>query len=110
MRSILSYLFLLLVIFQSCTTNEPEKEFDIKWLYSDEGRSIGAVYKTAWIDENKLYLMDMRKPKKDRTLLQMTPKNSSDITSIIDPKKISKNILNAVGRFDTIMYLYLIHI
>ena len=105
MRSILSYLFLLLVIFQSCTTNEPEKEFDIKWLYSDEGRSIGAVYKTAWIDENKLYLMDMRKPKEDRTLLQMTPKNSSDITSIIDPKKISKNILNAVGRSDTMMYL-----
>jgi len=105
MRSILSYLFLLLVIFQSCTTDEPEKEFDIKWLYSDEGRSIGAVYKTAWIDENKLYLMDMRKPKEDRTLLQMTPKNSSDITSIIDPKKISKNILNAVGRSDTMMYL-----
>ena len=105
MRSILSYSFLLLVIFQSCTTDEPEKEFDIKWLYSDEGRSIGAVYKTAWIDENKLYLMDMRKPKEDRTLLQMTPKNSSDITSIIDPKKISKNILNAVGRSDTMMYL-----
>ena len=105
MRSILSYLFLLLVIFQSCTTDEPEKEFDIKWLYSDEGRSIGAVYKTAWIDENKLYLMDMRKPKEDRTLLQMTPKNSNDITSIIDPKKISKNILNAVGRSDTMMYL-----
>ena len=105
MRSILSYLFLLLVIFQSCTTDEPEKEFDIKWLYSDEGRSIGAVYKTAWIDENKLYLMDMRKPKEDRALLQMTPKNSSDIISIIDPKKISKNILNAVGRSDTMMYL-----
>ena len=105
MRSILSYSFLLLVIFQSCTTDEPEKEFDIKWLYSDEGRSIGAVYKTAWIDENKLYLMDMRKPKEDRTLLQMTPKNSNDITSIIDPKKISKNILNAVGRSDTMMYL-----
>ena len=105
MRSILSYSFLLLVIFQSCTNDEPEKEFDIKWLYSDEGRSVGAVYKTAWIDENKLYLMDMRKPKEDRTLLQMTPKNSSDITSIIDPKKISKNILNAVGRSDTMMYL-----
>ena len=105
MRSILSYSFLLLVIFQSCTTDESEKEFDIKWLYSDEGRSVGAVYKTAWIDENKLYLMDMRKPKEDRTLLQMTPKNSSDITSIIDPKKISKNILNAVGRSDTMMYL-----
>ena len=105
MRSILSYSFLLLVIFQSCTTDQPEKEFDIKWLYSDEGRSVGAVYKTAWIDENKLYLMDMRKPKEDRTLLQMTPKNSSDITSIIDPKKISKNILNAVGRSDTMMYL-----
>ena len=105
MRSILSYSFLLLVIFQSCTTDQPEKEFDIKWLYSDEGRSVGAVYKTAWIDENKLYLMDMRKPKEERTLLQMTPKNSSDITSIIDPKKISKNILNAVGRSDTMMYL-----
>ena len=105
MRYIPSYLFLLLVIFQSCTTDEPEQEFDIKWLYSDEGRSVGAVYKTAWIDENKLYLMDMRKPKEDRTLLQMTPKNSSDITSIIDPKKISKNILNAVGRSDTMMYL-----
>tara|TARA_B100001173_G_scaffold296339_1_gene291949 strand:+ start:162 stop:2369 length:2208 start_codon:yes stop_codon:yes gene_type:complete len=105
MRYILSYSFLLLVIFQSCTNDEPEKEFDIKWLYSDEGRSVGAVYKTAWIDENKLYLMDMRKPKEDRTLLQMTPKNSSDITSIIDPKKISKNILNAVGRSDTMMYL-----
>ena len=91
MRYIPSYLFLLLVIFQSCTTDEPEQEFDIKWLYSDEGRSVGAVYKTAWIDENKLYLMDMRKPKEERTLLQMTPKNSSDITSIIDPKKISKN-------------------
>ena len=105
MRYIPSYLFLLLVIFQSCTTDEPEQEFDIKWLYSDEGRSVGAVYKTAWIDENKLYLMDMRKPKEERTLLQMTPKNSSDITSIIDPKKISKNILNAVGRSDTMMYL-----
>ncbi len=105
MRYIPSYLFLLLVIFQSCTTDEPEQEFDIKWLYSDEGRSIGAVYKTAWVDENKLYLMDMRKPKEDRTLLQMTPKNSSDITSIIDPKKISKSILNAVGRSDTMMYL-----
>ena len=105
MRYIPSYLFLLLVIFQSCTTDEPEQEFDIKWLYSDEGRSVGAVYKTAWIDENKLYLMDMRKPKEERTLLQMTPKNSSDIISIIDPKKISKNILNAVGRSDTMMYL-----
>ena len=105
MRYIPSYLFLLLVIFQSCTTDEPEQEFDIKWLYSDEGRSVGAVYKTAWIDENKLYLMDMRKPKEERTLLQMTPKNSNDITSIIDPKKISKNILNAVGRSDTMMYL-----
>ena len=105
MRYILSYSFLLLVIFQSCTNDEPEKEFDIKWLYSDEGRSVGAVYKTAWIDENKLYLMDMRKPKEERTLLQMTPKNSNDITSIIDPKKISKNILNAVGRSDTMMYL-----
>ena len=105
MRYILSYSFLLLVIFQSCTNDEPEKEFDIKWLYSDEGRSVGAVYKTAWIDENKLYLMDMRKPKEDRTLLQMTPENSNDITSIIDPKKISKNILNAVGRSDTMMYL-----
>ena len=105
MRYIPSYLFLLLVIFQSCTNDEPEKEFDIKWLYSDEGRSVGAVYKTAWIDENKLYLMDMRKPKEERTLLQMTPKNSNDITSIIDPKKISKNILNAVGRSDTMMYL-----
>ena len=105
MKSICSYSFLLLVIFQSCTTDEPEQKFDIKWLYSDEGRSVGAVYKTAWIDENKLYLMDMRKPKEDRTLLQMTPKNSSDITSIIDPKKISKNILNAVGRSDTMMYL-----
>ena len=105
MRYIPSYLFLLLVIFQSCTTDEPEQKFDIKWLYSDEGRSVGAVYKTAWIDENKLYLMDMRKPKEERTLLQMTPKNSSDITSIIDPKKISKSILNAVGRSDTMMYL-----
>ncbi|MFL2994694.1 MAG: S9 family peptidase [Candidatus Neomarinimicrobiota bacterium] len=105
MKSIRSYSFLLLVIFQSCTTDEPEQKFDIEWLYSDEGRSVGAVYKTAWIDEDKLYLMDMRKPKEDRTLLQMTPKNSSDITSIIDPKKISKNILNAVGRSDTMMYI-----
>ena len=61
-------------------------------MYSDQGRLVGSVYKSAWIDDNILYLMDMRKPKEQRTLLKMDPMNSGVFIQLIDNEKIAKDI------------------
>lgn len=97
---------ILFFLIQGCSTNNSsEKKFDIDWMYSDQGRLVGSVYKSAWIDDNILYLMDMRKPKEQRTLLKMDPMNSGVFIQLIDNEKIAKDILSAVGRTDTTMYL-----
>jgi len=82
-----------------------EEKFDIDWIYSDEGRTVGASYNTAWINDNTLYLMDKRKPKEERTLLKMNPNSSMKMVPVVNSEKISKSILSAVGRTDTSMYI-----
>ena len=62
-----------LILFCSCTNNEPTQEISMEWLYSDAGKSIGAIYRSEWIDNNLLYLMDMREPKESRTILTLVP-------------------------------------
>ena len=105
MKAILKYTLLPLFLFQACSNEIKEEKFNIDWIYSDEGRMVGASYKTAWINDNTLYLMDMRKPKEERTLLKMNPSSSDEMIPVVNREKISTSILNAVGKTDTAMYL-----
>ena len=105
MRDILKYTLLPLFLFQACSDEIIKEKFDIDWIYSDEGRMVGASYNSAWINDNTMYLMDMRKPKEERTLLKMNPSLSMKMVPVVDSEKISKSILSAVGRTDTSMYI-----
>ena len=106
MRLFYTTSIILFLLIQGCSTNNSsEEKFDIDWMYSDQGRLVGSVYKSAWIDDNTVYLMDMRKPKEQRTLLKMDPMNSDVFIQLIVKEKIAKDILSAVGRTDTTMYL-----
>ena len=93
MRLFYTTSIILFLLIQGCSTNNSsEKKFDIDWMYSDQGRLVGSVYKSAWIDDNILYLMEMRKPKEQRTLLKMDPMNSGVFIQLIDNEKIAKDI------------------
>ena len=75
------------------------------WLYSDEGKSVGAIYKAEWMDDNSLYLMDMRDPKEDRTILKFDPNSPSEIIPLFEPNKVMNNLMSFINRDDTTMYV-----
>ena len=61
------------------------------WLYSDQGKSVGAIYKAEWMDDNFLYLMDMRVPKEDRTILKLDPNSPNEIIPLFEANKLMNN-------------------
>ena len=90
MRLFYTTTIILFLLIQGCSTNNSyEEKFDIDWMYSDQGRLVGSVYKSAWIDDNILYLMDMRKPKEQRTLLKMDPMNSGVFVQLMEKSSLN---------------------
>jgi dipeptidyl-peptidase-4 len=77
----------------------------MEWLYSDEGKAIGELYRTEWIDNNLLYLMDMREPKEKRTILTLDPASPDKMTPLMNKEKVVKNLMSLINRNDTIMNL-----
>ena len=101
----LAILFVLsITFFWSCSENKKEQTITMEWLYSDEGKSVGSIYKAEWIDNNSLYLMDMRKPKEDRTILKLDPNSPSEMISLIDNQKLVKELTSIINRDDTTMF------
>ena len=94
-----------LILFCSCSKNEINQKFTLEWLYSDEGKAIGALYRTEWIDNNLLYLMDMREPKDKRTILRLDPTLPDKIKPLINKEKVVNNLMSLINRNDTIMNL-----
>ena len=105
MKNIVILFISSLILFCSCTNNEPTQEISMEWLYSDAGKSIGAIYRSEWIDNNLLYLMDMREPKERRTILTLDPIAPNKIKPLIDKEKVVKNLMTLINRNDTTMYL-----
>ena len=94
-----------LILFCSCSKNEINQKFTMEWLYSDEGKAIGALYRTEWIDNNLLYLMDMREPKEKRTILTLDPTSPDKMKPLMNKEKVVKNLMSLINRNDTIMNL-----
>ena len=84
MKHIIILFVLSITFFWSCSENNKEQTITMEWLYSDEGKSVGSIYKAEWIDNNSLYLMDMRKPKEDRTILKLDPNSPNEMRPLID--------------------------
>ena len=74
-------LFLSIFILPCSDSNDASKT-TIEWLYSDEGKSVGAIYKTKWVNDQTLYLMDMRLPKEDRSILKLDPESPEKMNSL----------------------------
>ena len=96
---------LLLIFFFSCSDNDKGKTITMDWLYSDQGKSVGAIYKAEWMDDNFLYLMDMRVPKEDRTILKFNPNSPNEISPLFEANKLMNNLMSFINRDDTTMYV-----
>ena len=70
MKKITVKTLFLSIFILSCSDSNDASKTTIEWLYSDEGKSVGAIYKTKWVNDQTLYLMDMRLPKEDRSILR----------------------------------------
>ena len=105
MKNIATLLIFSLLLFYSCSENETKREITMEWMYSDEGKSIGALYKTEWIDNSLLYLMDMREPKENRNILTLDPIASNKIEPLINKEKVIKNLMSILNKNDTTMYI-----
>ena len=92
MKHITILFVLSITFFWSCSENNKEQTITMEWLYSDEGKATGAIYKTEWMNDNSLYLMDMREPKEKRTILKLNPNSPNQLTPIFDNKKLTKNL------------------
>ena len=105
MKNITIIIIASLILLNSCSDQEKKNEVTIEWLYSDEGKSIGSLYKTEWMDNNLLYLMDMRKPKEDRTILKINPLESQTIKPLINKNKVIESLMSLINNNDTIIHL-----
>ena len=105
MKNIATLTIFLLILFYSCSENDKEHKITMEWLYSDEGKATGAIYKTEWMNDNSLYLMDMREPKEKRTILKLNPNSPNQLTPIFDNKKLTKNLMSIINRDDTTMFV-----
>ena len=105
MKNITIIIIASLILLNSCSDQEKKNEVTIEWLYSDEGKSIGSLYKTEWLDNNLLYLMDMRKPKEDRTILKINPLESQTIKPLINKNKVIESLMSLINNHDTIIHL-----
>ena len=105
MKNIATLFISSLILFCSCSNNKTNQKITMEWLYSDEGKSIGAIYKTEWIDNNLLYLMDMREQKEKRTILSLDPTSPDKIKPLMNKEKVVKNLMSLINRKDTIMNL-----
>ena len=105
MKNIATLFISSLILFCSCPKNQINQKITMEWLYSDEGKSIDALYRTEWIDNNLLYLMDMREPKEKRTILTLDPAYPDKIKPLINKDKVVKNLMSLINRNDTIMNL-----
>ena len=97
MKNITIIIIASLILLNSCSDQEKKNEVTIEWLYSDEGKSIGSLYKTEWMDNNLLYLMDMRKPKEDRTILKINPLESQTIKPLINKNKVIESLMSLIN-------------
>ena len=104
MKHITILFVLSITFFWSCSENNKEQTITMEWLYSDEGKSVGSIYKAEWIDNNSLYLMDMRKPKEDRTILKLDPNSPNEMRPLIDNQKLVKELTSIINRDDTTMF------
>ena len=75
MKKITVQTLFLSIFILSCSDSNDASKTTIEWLYSDEGKSVGAIYKTKWVSDQTLYLMDMRLPKEDRSILKLDPES-----------------------------------
>ena len=105
MKKIATLFIFSLILFCSCSKNEINQKITMEWLYSDEGKAIGALYRTKWIDNNLLYLMDMREPKEKRTILTLDPTSPDKMKPLMNKEKVVKNLMSLINRNDTIMNL-----
>ena len=105
MKKITVQTLFLSIFILSCSDSNDASKTTIEWLYSDEGKSVGAIYKTKWVNDQTLYLMDMRLPKEDRSILKLDPESPEKMNPLFDKQRLVDNLMSIVNRDDTTMYL-----
>ena len=105
MKKIAIQTLLLSIFIFSCSDSDNASKTTIEWLYSDEGKSVGAIYKTKWVNDQTLYLMDMRLPKEDRNILKLDPESPEKMNPLFDKQRLVDNLMSIINRDDTTMYL-----
>ena len=93
MKKITVQTLFLSIFILSCSDSNNASKTTIDWLYSDEGKSVGAIYKTKWVNDQTLYLMDMRLPKEDRSILKLDPESPEKMNSLFDKQRLVDNLM-----------------
>ena len=101
---ILSFLSLFAFIC-SCKDNAISNNITVEWIYSDNAKTMDAVHKYQWLDDNTAILFDIRLEKKERTFLKLNPQVPSSLIPIVDHKKAISSLQEHLGKEDSTEYL-----
>ena len=101
-RKIIFIFFFVSIIIAENLSN---KELSVEWIHSESAQRISAVHKYYWLKNNTAILYDLGLPKSDRTFLIFDPKNPSEISPLVNKKRVLKSFKNIIN--DRIDFEYL---
>lgn len=101
---LLSLIFLLqLFLIQSASAQQKEA-VTLKWIYSEEGKTVDDVPRLFWLKDNTALLYDLRQPKAERTFEKFDPAGGK-LTPAVDRDKAVTSLQTFISENDTSNYL-----
>ena len=75
MKKITVQTLFLSIFILSCSDSNDASKTTIEWLYSDEGKSVGAIYKTKWVNDQNAIPDGYETSKEDRSIIKLDPES-----------------------------------
>ena len=105
MRYLILSLLTLLLFICACGDSADDNRITVEWIYSDTAKTIAAVHKYQWLEDNTAILFDTRLEKKERTFLKLDPQTQSELGPAVDREKAVASLQESLGKEDSTEYL-----
>ena len=105
MRYLILSLLTLLLFICACGDSADDNRITVEWIYSDTAKTIAAVHKYQWLEDNTAILFDTRLEKKERTFLKLDPQTQSELGPAVDREKAVASLQEYLGKEDSTEYL-----
>ena len=98
-KSIIS-VFIIWLFLCSFAVAQEKEEITVEWINSDEANTIQSVPHFLWLDNGTAILLDIHKPKKERTFEKLDPERRK-LTPILDMEKAVESLKTFLGKEKT---------